>query len=65
MLWSATVAVGAPASWLGSDLPLAVGCGEGPSGDGTVASALLPQNRNVDILFMVDDSSSMRLTQDT
>src|SRR3954452_21965421 len=43
---------------------VAAGCGDAPSGDSRFESALAPANRNVDILFMVDDSSSMRLTQD-
>jgi len=48
---------------LGLGLLLAAGCSEGGGSDSTVANALLPQNRNVDILFMVDTSSSMRLLQ--
>jgi hypothetical protein len=49
---------------VGLGLLLAVGCGDGRGPGGTVASPLLPQNRNVDILFMVDTSASMRLLQD-
>jgi len=35
------------------------GCREGRPGDGTLTHALAPQNRDVDILFLVDDSPSM------
>jgi len=44
-------------------LSVAAGCGEWRSGDSRVQGALLPQNREVDLLFLVDDSASMRLTQ--
>jgi len=41
------------------------GCGDRRSDDTTLSRPILPANRNVDILFLVDDSSSMRLTQDS
>src|SRR4051812_6201205 len=49
---------------VGLALLLAAGCGDGHPGKSRFESALVPQNRSVDILFMVDDSSSMRLLQD-
>jgi hypothetical protein len=48
---------------VGAGLLLSANCGDERRGS-MFASALVPPNRNVDILFLVDDSRSMSLLQD-